>query len=291
VGVFHLFTHAFFKALLFLGSGSVIHALAGEQDMRRMGGLRTRVPWTFWTFVIGTAAIAGIPFLAGFYSKDAILGGTLAAGRPALFGIALAVALLTAFYMSRLLFLTFFGAYRGDAETEGHIHESPWSMLVPLVLLALGSIGAGYVHVPEFVEPVFRRAAEHETHPHWLPWVATGAALVGIAVAAVFYVQRTDLPARIYASLRGVARVLEAKYGFDLLYDAFAARVVTRGSEVVLWRGLDARLIDGAVNGAGRATDALAGAVRLAQTGLLRGYALLILGGAVALVSYLVWGR
>ncbi len=146
VAIFHLFTHAFFKALLFLGSGSVIHAMSGEQDMRQMGGLRDKMPWTYWTFLIGTLAIAGIPPLAGFFSKDEILLGAFQAHQPALFGIGLATALLTAFYMSRLLFLTFFGRFRGSHEAEHHVHESPASMLVPLVLLALGSIvraGAG----------------------------------------------------------------------------------------------------------------------------------------------------
>jgi hypothetical protein len=156
VGVFHLFTHAFFKALLFLGSGSVIHALGGEQDMRKMGGLWRRIPVTFWTFVIGTLAIAGIPPLAGFYSKDAILGGALEAGRPVLFGVGLIVALLTAFYMTRAVMLTFLGRYRGDAETGAHIHESPWIMLGPLVILAVGSAIGGKIDIPHFVEPALR---------------------------------------------------------------------------------------------------------------------------------------
>jgi NADH-quinone oxidoreductase subunit L len=292
VGIFHLFTHAFFKALLFLGSGSVIHALSGEQDMRKMGGLARRIPWTFWTFVIGTAAIAGIPGLAGYFSKDEILAGAFAGGHTYLFAVGLAVALLTAFYMSRLLFLTFFGSYRGDSETAGHIHESPWSMLVPLVVLALGSIGAGYLDVPRFVQPVFRIVAEHGAHHAPLvPALAIAAALAGIAGAAYLFVFRTGLPARIYARTRAVARVLEAKYGFDLLYDWIAARAIVGGSESVLWQGVDTRLIDGAVNGTAQATGALSRGVRLAQTGLVRAYALLILGGAVSLLAYLVWRR
>ena len=295
VGIFHLFTHAFFKALLFLGSGSVIHALGGEQDMRKMGGLWRRIPWTFGTFVVGTAAIAGIPFLAGFYSKDAILAGTLAskmAVAPVLFVVALAVALLTAFYMSRLLLLTFFGPYRGDAERGAHVHESPWVMLVPLAVLAVGSVVGGYAAIPEIVSPSFRLETEGEAHHAlWLPVLASAAALTGIAAAIYMFLVRTELPQRIYARTRPLARVLEAKYGFDLLYDWIAARLIVQGSRDVLWRGLDVRVIDAAVNAAGALTALAAGRLRLVQTGLVRAYALLILGGAVALLSYLLWMR
>jgi NADH-quinone oxidoreductase subunit L len=292
VAVFHLFTHAFFKALLFLGSGSVIHALGGEQDMRKMGGLWRRIPWTFWTFVIGTAAIAGLPFLAGFFSKDAILAGTLAAGSETLFAIALFVALLTAFYMTRAVILTFLGTYRGDAETAAHIHESPWVMLGPLVLLAVGSILGGYIDIPHFTAPAFRLEAAHEEHhAAWLPWVASLTAVAGIAVAAYLYLLYSDLPRRIYASMRGLARMLEEKYGFDAVYDRFASRVIVGGSDDVLWRRLDVRLIDGAVNGAASVTAGAAQAVRAVQVGLVRAYALLILGGGVALLAYLLWLR
>ena len=292
VGVFHLFTHAFFKALLFLGSGSVIHAMGGEQDMRKMGGLRRRIPWTFWTFVIGTLAIAGIPLFAGFYSKDMILASTWEAGRPVLFLVGLTVALLTAFYMSRAVIMTFFGTFRGDAETGAHVHESPWVMLFPLVVLAIGCFVVGQIHIPDLVAPALRLEAAHEGHdPAWLQIVAILAAVVGIAVAGYLYLLYTDLPRRIYASMSGVARVLEAKYGFDTLYDAFASRVVVGGSEEVLWRGVDVRVIDGAVNGAGAAAAAVARGVRTAQVGLVRAYALLILGGAVAVLGYLLWLR
>jgi NADH-quinone oxidoreductase subunit L len=292
VAIWHLFTHAFFKALLFLGSGSVIHALSGEQDMRRMGGLRGRIPATFWTFVVGTAAIAGLPFLSGFYSKDAILAGTLAAHRPVLFGVALAVALLTAFYMARTVFLTFLGGYRGDPETGAHVHESPASMLVPLVLLALGSIAAGWVHVPEFVGPAFRGAGEgHGGHPAWLPYVATAAAVLGIFGAHVLFQRGADIRELLHTRAKGLARVLEAKYGFDLAYNWLAAHIVVGLSDRVLWRRLDVRVIDGAVNGAAFVTERLAYGLRAAQTGLVRAYTLLILGGAVALVTYLVGWR
>jgi len=286
VAVFHLFTHAFFKALLFLGSGSVIHALSGEQDMRRMGGLRRAIPWTFGTFLVGTLAIAGIFPLAGFFSKDAILASALGVHRNVFFVVGLVTALLTAFYMSRLLFMTFFGEYRGTAH---HIHEAPWSMLGPLVILAVGSAVGGFVNIPHFVEPVFRLPAHEEAYHLWLPWVASLTAVVGIAAAYYLYVVYTELPGRIAASLRGVHRVLEAKYGFDDLFNWIARRAVVQGSRDALWEGLDATVIDGAVNGTGTAFRALARGARTFQTGFVRGYALVMLGGAVALVSYLLW--
>ena len=291
VGVFHLFTHAFFKALLFLGSGSVIHAMGGEQAMRRMGGLWRKIPWTFGTFVVGTLAIAGIPPLAGFFSKDAILGGALEEGHRVLFGVGLLTAGLTAFYMARLLFLTFFGPFRGGHEAEHHLHESPWVMLAPLVILAVGSVAAGFVPVPEILAVVFRLPPSEGHHPVWLPIVATLVAILGIAGAYWLYLMLPDLAARLGARLRPIGRVLEEKYYFDRVYDAFARNVVVEGSRKVLWQGLDASLIDGAVNGLGGVTASVARAVRLVQTGLVRGYALLILGGAVTVLGYLLWAR
>jgi NADH-quinone oxidoreductase subunit L len=291
VAVFHLFTHAFFKALLFLGSGSVIHALGGEQDMRKMGGLARRIPWTFGTFVIGTAAISGFPFLAGFFSKDAILASAFAAGWKTLFVVGVLVALLTAFYMTRAVVLTFLGSYRGDSETWSHVHESPWVMLAPLVVLAIGSIGVGWIDVPHFVAPALRMEEAHEGHAHWVSIVATLMFVGGTALAYYFYSVFTDIPGRIYASARGVAGMLENKYWFDRVYDRFASRVVVGGSEDVLWKGVDVRLIDAAVNGAASGAAATARGVRLIQVGLVRAYALLILGGAVALLGYLLWLR
>jgi NADH-quinone oxidoreductase subunit L len=288
VGVFHLYTHAFFKALLFLGSGSVIHAMSGEQDMRKMGGLRTKIPVTFWTFLIGTLAIAGIPPLSGFFSKDAILHHALETGHTGLFAVGLLTALLTAFYMARLLFMTFWGSFRGGHEAEHHVHESPWTMLVALVILAIGSAVAGLVKIPTVVEPVFR-LAEEPGHPiPWLPIVATAVAVVGIAAAYFAYVARPEIPERTAAAARPVVRVLEEKYGFDLLYDGFARKVVVGGSDL-LWRGLDARVIDGIVNGTAALVDSAARHARYVQSGLVRAYVLLILGGAVALVGYILW--
>jgi NADH-quinone oxidoreductase subunit L len=312
VGVFHLYTHAFFKALLFLGSGSVIHAMSGEQDMRQMGGLRSRIPVTFWTFVAGWAAIAGLPFLSGAVSKEEILASAWHAERHGLFWVGLITAGLTAFYMSRLLFLTFFGRFRGSHEAEHHLHESPWSMLGPLVILAVGAIAAGLVDIPHIVRPTLRLGQPEESHvaglrlmllsrsmhvPEWLllPEVhgllllASFVAVVGIVVAGYFYLVYRELPARIGAALRPLATALEHKWFFDDVYNWFAARVVVDGSRSLLWQRFDAGFIDGLVNGAGAVTSGIAAASRYAQTGLARGYALLILGGAVALLGYLVW--
>jgi NADH-quinone oxidoreductase subunit L len=308
VAIFHLFTHAFFKALLFLGSGSVIHALSGEQDMRQMGGLRKKIPFTFWTFVVGSVAIAGIPPFAGFFSKDAILGAAFEEHRLVLFGIALLTALLTAFYMWRMVSMTFFGSYRGtleggqhahadahahaahdDGHGHGGIHESPPSMLVPLILLAIGSATVGFIPIPQIVAPAFRAHLHAEAHPLWLPILATLTAVAGILAAWYLYLSQPTLPSAIRARFAPLARVFEAKWGFDIAFDWIAERVIVDGSTTVLWKGVDASVIDGAVNGAGTATAAVATAARGIQSGLVRSYVLLILGGAVILVSYLLW--
>jgi NADH-quinone oxidoreductase subunit L len=263
--------------------------MGGEQDMRNMGGLRKKIPWTFGTFSIGTLAIAGIPFLAGYYSKDEILAAALAAENRVLFGLGLFTAVLTAFYMARLLFMTFFGSYRGEHEPE-HVHESPWTMLGPLVILAAGCFVVGHLHVPQFVHPVFRLPGHGEVwHRDWLPYVATSAAVGGIVVAAYFYLVFTNVPGKIAARFQPLHRLFAAKYYFDDLYDGFAKRVVVDGSTGFLWRHFDVRFIDGIVNGLGSVTEALSRRVRLVQTGLVRGYALVTLGGAVALVGYLLW--
>jgi NADH-quinone oxidoreductase subunit L len=287
-GVFHLFTHAFFKALLFLGAGSVIHAMSGEQDMRQMGGLRQRIPWTFWTFTLGTLSIAGIPFLAGFWSKDAILESALESGHTLLFGVGMVTALLTAFYMGRLLVLTFFGPFRGSHEVEHHIHESPWSMLVPLVLLGVGAVAAGYVPVPAIIETSLRmHPREHASSI--LPFVATVVALLGLGAAWWLYAGPKVVLERLSAPLGGVRRILEAKWGFDLLYDWFADTVVVGGSRVLLWKFFDASLIDGIVNGAGEVVAFVARLLRPLQTGFVRSYALMILFGAVLVVGYVLF--
>jgi NADH-quinone oxidoreductase subunit L len=289
VGVFHLFTHAFFKALLFLGSGSVIHAMGGEQDMRKMGGLWKKIPWTFATISIGTLAIAGIPPFAGFFSKDAILAAALEGQHPLLFAVGLLTALLTAFYMARLLFMTFFGSFRGGTDAEHHVHESPWSMLGPLVVLAIGSATVGLIKIHEIVGPVTGHPA-HAAHPLWLPYLATVTALAGILGAYYLYVLFfPNAPAKLASDLAPIRRVLEARWYFDHVYNAFARYVVVGGSRLLLWKGIDVGLIDGTVNALAAVVDGSARVLRFVQTGLVRAYALMILAGAVALVGYLLW--
>jgi NADH-quinone oxidoreductase subunit L len=285
VAVFHLYTHAFFKALLFLGSGSVIHAMSGEQDMRRMGGLARKIPWTFGTFLIGTLAIAGIPPLAGFFSKDEILLSAL--HHPVLFGIALFTALLTAAYMGRLLFLTFFGDFRGGQEAEHHLHESPWTMLGPLVLLAIGSIGAGFLKIPEVVHPVLRLPEAHMEHVPWLPIVATLSGVVGLLIAWYLYLAMPGLRASLALPLRPALHVFAEKYYLDRVYDGFV-RALVSFSDRLLWARVDASWIDGTVNRLATLVRELARSLRAVQTGFVRHYALLLLAGAVAVVSYLL---
>jgi len=325
VGVFHLVTHAFFKALMFLGSGSVIHGLSGEQDMRQMGGLRTRMPWTFWTFTMGWLAIIGTPFFSGFFSKDEIL--IAAFDRNSfLFGLALLTAGLTAFYMSRLYFMTFTGEYRGNLEkphgahrshdapagqgdahgdhkTDDHghrgpghsgIHESPAVMLIPLFILAIGSVFAGYIHIPQFVEPAIR-VREALSHPAWMPFLATGVAFLGLLVAYLMYAGAwRELPGKIAARNPGLKDLLDAKWGFDDAYDSFVrngVNGVVDTSERVLWKKVDAGWIDGAVNGLGRFAVELSLGGKILQNGLVRGSALSILAGAVALLTAILWAH
>lgn len=256
-----------------------------------MGGLRSKIPVTFWTFVIGTATIAGLPWLAGYYSKDEILLNAVVRERMPLFYLGLFTAMLTAFYMSRLLFMTFFGSFRGGHEAEHHLHESPWTMLGPLVILAGACFYVGTLPVDPFLGPAVRSPdPPHLEAPHWFHYAVTPVAFAGILGAFFIYVVHSGLSVRIYAALRPLARVLEEKYGFDLAYDAFASRVVVDGSTGVLWKQVDASLIDGAVNGAGRFVDGVSRAARTFQTGIVRAYALVILGGAVALLGFL-WMR
>src|SRR3989449_171818 len=267
-GIFHLTTHAFFKALLFLGSGSVIHALSGEQDIRKMGALWDKIPATAKTFLIATLAIAGIPPFAGFFSKDEILGKTFEHS-PALWGIGILTAGMTAFYMFRLVNMTFFGASRVPHDVEHHIHESPGTMTVPLMILAALSVVGGWVgwpaslrgghRVEQFLAPVTSR---HGAGPVQAAAVHSGAieyalmlasvliALAGIWLARLFYIQRTDLPGKLASSFSGLYQLVYRKYYMDEVYDAlFVNRAKDLGTTLALF---DAKVIDGlGVDGTG----------------------------------------
>jgi NADH-quinone oxidoreductase subunit L len=359
-GIFHLYTHAFFKALLFLGSGAVIHALAGEQDIRNMGGLKKYLPVTYWTFLIGALAIAGFPLLSGFFSKDEILYRTFVGTEAnhyhaslVLWVIGAVTSLLTAIYMFRLVFLTFHGERRtaraaahpeeeeSAAHGHGHgahghaPHDAPFSMAMPLVVLAIGSVFAGYVGVPHalngsnwierYLHPSFSVAgeghtttaaaatsehagsaalvslqtavpeAQAEAHTEdvglerTLMGVSVGIALAGIGIAIFFWLRRPDIPASIARSANGPYRLLLNKYYVDELYDAVIVQPLKQLSTTALWRGMDAGLIDGTVNGVGSAVRGTSSTLRRLQTGSIRTYAAALFAGVVAIVGWYLW--
>jgi NADH-quinone oxidoreductase subunit L len=278
-GIYHLVTHAFFKALLFLGSGSVIHALSGEQDLRNMGGLRTKIPWTFWTMMCAGVAIAGIPPFSGFYSKDEIL---LAAYHhaPWMYWLGTVTAGITAFYVFRAMFLAFFGDYRGH---EHHPHESPPVMMIPLTILALLSLGGGYFFkVPQYLATFFPALEPGENTT--LMAISVAAGLVGILIAYVMYVAQPGMADSLAGSFRGLYTLVYNKYFVDELYDAAVVKPVVGGSRVLLWKGVDVGVIDGIANGiASRARD-VGGVLRLLQSGNIRSYAAWVLFGSVLVI-------
>jgi NADH-quinone oxidoreductase subunit L len=292
VAIFHVVTHAFFKACLFLGAGSVIHALGGEQDIRKMGGLRKKIPLTFWTFAIATAAIAGIPGLAGFFSKDEILWYAFASakgGAPWLWGMAALTALMTAFYMFRLLWLTFMGASRMSHEVEHHVHESPLSMTGVLMLLALLSAGGGYIAIPHFLEPQIPlppivESLEH--YEHTLLYVSIVLAFAGLGLAVFMFGGPASRPEGIKQAMLPIHRLLSGKYFVDELYDRVIVQPLAWCSEVVLLRGSDKMLLDGSLNGLASLAQRTAGLLGRAQTGSLHLYALLVM---VGIVGALLW--
>jgi NADH-quinone oxidoreductase subunit L len=306
-GIFHLMTHAFFKALLFLGSGSVIHALGGEQDIRKMGGLKGKIGTTWWTMLVGTVAIAGFPPLAGFFSKDEILwqAYTSTRGHWGLWLVGAVVAGMTSFYMFRMMFLTFYGKSRMTAEVEHHVHESPGSMTVPLMVLAVGSVVVGWVGIPHvlgktlgelpngierFLEPVFEHPVklgggpESETMEWLLMGVSVGIALLGLLLARSFYLKNPALPERLMTRYRALYTTLLNKYWVDEIYDALFVRPVKIASTYLLWKFCDVILIDGAVNGVAEMARGSGGILRRLQSGSTRSYAAWILLGAVIVV-------
>ena len=301
-GIFHLYTHAFFKSLLFLAAGSVMHALSGELDMRKMGGLRKSLPLTYPTFLVGAIAIAGVPFLSGFFSKDAILTQAFAQGQYFLWALGLMGAVLTAFYMFRLIFLTFFGEERLEPHAREHLHESPRVMTVPLVILAFFSVAAGYVGLPvvlgekanlfgRFLEPVIHPA--HETHlslgAEWLLILASVAvALCGIYIAYVFYLKSPRTPHRVVARFPAIYRLLSHKYYVDEIYNAAFVKPLVSGSQAV-YDNFDLKVIDGTINGTAAAAGFAGRALSVIQSGLVKDYALVILLGVVLFLGVLLF--
>jgi NADH-quinone oxidoreductase subunit L len=278
-GIYHLMTHAFFKALLFLGSGAVIHALAGEQDMRNMGGLRKFTPWTCWTMFCASLAISGFPFTSGFLSKDAIL---LAANHhaPWIYWVGTLTAGMTAFYVFRAFFMTFFGEYRGH---EHHPHEAPLSMRVPLVILAILSLGGGYLFkIPEFLGQLFPTFEVPEDAV--LMMIASAAGLLGIGLAYLFYVAQPRLPESLAGGMKGLYTLVYNKYFVDELYDATVVNPLVGGSRAVLWKGMDAGLIDGMVNGVGTSARGVGNVLRRIQSGNIRSYATWVAFGSLLVI-------
>jgi NADH-quinone oxidoreductase subunit L len=307
-GIFHLMTHAFFKSLLFLAAGSVMHGLNGELDMRKMGGLRHKMPTTHLTFLVATLAISGVPFFSGFFSKDQILAGAYLGplGQPWIYWLATLTAGMTSFYMFRGLFMTFYGESRLDHELEHHAHESSSKMTVPLIILAVFSVIAGFVGLPhpleglnEFLDPVFSPAYKvlsGGVHTPGGPGMSEftlmgfslGAAGLGIVLAWWLYLKSPQTPSRIAASLHGLYELLVHKYYVDEIYNAIIVRPIRVGSEKVLWQAIDAGLIDGAgVNGTAARTMDVGSVLRRIQSGNLRSYAAWVLLGAVAWLGYI----
>ena len=312
-GIFHLMTHAFFKGLLFLGAGSVIHAVGGEQDMRKMGGLKTYIPITFTTMLIATLAIAGIPPLAGFWSKDEILWKAYQAN-PVYWAVGVITAFITSFYMFRLLFMTFWGDYKGiKVDDHGHAHatqghgdhdhaephESPMVMLVPLIILAILSTIGGLVGIhngfEHFLEPVFgsefpKAITEGTGSTEWLLMgVSVIFAFAGLILAYVLYVSKPYLPEKIADALNGFYTTVLNKYYVDEIYAKIFVKPLVDGSTSILWQGVDRKVIDDTVNNAADGARHVSDEVRHMQSGNLRSYAGWIAAGAAVLIAYMVW--
>jgi len=294
-GMYHLLTHGAFKALLFLGCGSVIIALHHEQDIRRMGGLKDKLPITYWTFVIGSIALAGIPLTSGFFSKDEILIGAWTAGTlgKTLAVVGLMTAFLTAFYSARLVFVAFWGPSRVDPKHAQHIHEPSPTMTVPLMILAALAIITGYVGIPEFLASVLPGpSGPAETH-HGSPEamaimvIASLAGIGGIAAAYMIYVGSPGLSKRLAAQWPSAYGLSLNKWYMDELYDASIVKPTTEAADI-LWRGVDVAVIDAAVNGVARVVTFWSGMLRLLQSGQVQHYALAMALGAVAILGVYV---
>jgi NADH-quinone oxidoreductase subunit L len=305
--IFHLVTHAFFKGLLFLAAGSVIHAIGGEQDMRAMGGLRKEIPITFWTMSAGVFAISGLPPFSGFFSKDAILYQAFQSptAGPILWFVGLVTALLTAFYMFRLWYLTFFGASRAEAGHTAHPHESPWVMLIPLILLAVLSVAGGWIGIPQalgggdhfahFLEPVVNVAAVPQQIPsgsenqeRWFGVISVVMAAIGWFLADLLYRRKPGLADKLAERAGGGYRLLVNKYWIDQLYAAVIVAPLLFLTRYLLWAGVDRGVITGGAGLAAGSARGVGALVQRVQSGNIRSYAgwLAIGAAAVLLITY-----
>lgn len=303
-GMFHVLTHAFFKALLFLGSGAVIHALHEEQDIQRMGGLKRYMPITYWTFFIAMFAIAGIFPLSGFFSKDEILWKAFSAGHYVLWGMGLFGAALTAFYMARLTTLTFEGTERFD-QHHLHPHEAPKTMTVPLIILAVLSAIGGFVGVPHslggnnaiehWLEPIFEKAnSKLLLAPHGegaieyvLMILSVAVGLGGIWLARTWYLTKKEVPESLAARYRGAYNLLFNKYKVDELYDAVVVTPLQKTSELFLWKIFDVKIVDGIVNGVPKLFASISSVARKVQTGIAQSYVFVFVLGVVIILGWL----
>lgn len=293
--VYHVTTHAFFKALLFLGAGSVIHAMGGEQDIRRMGGLKKALPVTFMTMLLGTIAISGVPPFSGFFSKDEILAHVFEHS-PALWFIGSLTSMLTAFYMFRMMFLTFWGSFRGTHEQHHHLHESPKSITIPLIVLAILSVGGGLLGLPEFwgmnnwmaenLDPIIlRKNPSIMSHSQeWLLMgIAVAAALVTIYFAYQMFIKNRVLPAENEKEMKPWQRVVYNKYYVDEFYDAVFRKPLD-GISKAFYKFFDIQLIDGIVNGVGTTVNWVSGLVRKVQTGHIGFYIMAMVAGIIVIL-------
>ena len=299
--MFHLTTHAFFKALLFLGAGSVIHAMGGDQDIRNYGGLggfkNPRLPLTFWTFTMGTLAIIGAPFLSGFFSKDALLAAAYAEMGPAFWALTVFSAGLTVFYMLRMYYLTFFGTFRGSDDQARHLHESPISMTAPLMVLAVLSVVAGFLNIPAFMahhlnwfdqwlSPVLGVAEGSHTLSHATEWILTGITtimvLFGLWFVFNWYIKSNRLPAAD-ADVTGFKKVLAHKFYVDEFYDMVFVRPIERISKI-LHSIVDTRVLDGIVNGLGQGVTGASNLLSRVQNGNIESYLFYMVVGIIAIL-------
>jgi NADH-quinone oxidoreductase subunit L len=304
-GLFHLMTHAFFKALLFLGAGAVIHAMHEEQDIQKMGGLKKYMPTTYKTFFVAALAISGIPPLSGFFSKDEILWKAFIDGSPMLWAVGVLTAGMTAFYMFRLVTLTFEGSERFDTR-HTHPHEAPPTMTVPLVILAVLSVLGGLIGIPhslgggnsfeQFLSPIFEKAEMkmalpyHDASAMEYILMLTSVALAGASILAArhIYLRRTDIASRLAAQFGGVYTMLFNKYYVDEIYDAAIVLPIKKTSETLLWKGIDVNVIDNTINTGSKFIGFMSEIFRRVQTGVTQTYAIVFLAGILFVLGWLI---
>jgi NADH-quinone oxidoreductase subunit L len=309
-GMFHLYTHGFFKALLFLGAGSVIHAMHHEQDIRNMGGIWKKIPFTYAMMLIGTLAITGFPYLSGYFSKDMVLETAYAAGSHGnVFGayaywVGITTALLTAFYSWRLIFLTFHGKTRADHETFDHAHESPKVMLLPLLVLSIGAVFVGYIfyknlgithHELEFwngsiasANPEFNvyEAAHHV--PQWVILSPMIVGAVGFILALIFYIFVPSLPAKFSSALKPLYKLSYNKWYFDEIYDFLFVRPIKKLG-LFFWKFCDVKIVDGMPNGSAKLSVFVGSIFKKFQTGYVYNYSFIMLLGLIAMLTYVIY--